>query len=391
MEPIPYSRQEISDADIAAVVDILRSPFLTQGPAVERFEADIAALHRGQYAVATCNATAALHIACLALGVGRGDMIWTSPISFVASANCALYCGAEVDFVDIDPVTRNMSIDVLSSRLAAAESAGRLPKIVIPVDFSGLPCDLKEIRKLADRYGFKIISDSSHAVGATYDGSPIGQYADITVFSFHPVKIVTTGEGGLCLTDDKAIADRLRLLRSHGITRQTSQMSSIPDGPWYYEQIELGFNYRITDMQAALGSAQLTDLDEKFRLRDAAAYRYDIKLAGLPVKLPVRLNDRQSAHHLYVVEILEGSRDAIVKKLRASEIMVNVHYIPIHLQPYYQALGFSRGDFPASEAYYSRAITLPLFPSLSEVQQNHVIDVLAHALGADRGPKWNSR
>jgi len=383
MNPIPYSRQEISDADIAAVVDILRSPFLTQGPAVERFEAEFAALHKGGYAVAACNATAALHLACLALGVGPGDMVWTSPISFVASANCALYCGADVGFVDIDPVTRNMSVDALAERLAAAERDGRLPKVVIPVDFSGLPCDLQEIRMLADRYGFKIVSDSSHAVGATYHGEAIGRYADISVFSFHPVKIVTTGEGGICLTDDAALAERIRLLRSHGITRDVAQMSGGSEGSWYYEQIDLGFNYRITDIQAALGSSQLTGLDEKYRRRDDAARRYDDKLAGLPLKLPVRLNDRQSAHHLYVVEVAAGaSRNAVFAALRAGGILVNVHYIPIHLQPYYRARGFAPGDFPASEAYYAGAITLPLFPSLAPSEQDYVIERLTRVIGA---------
>jgi UDP-4-amino-4,6-dideoxy-N-acetyl-beta-L-altrosamine transaminase len=383
MKLIPYSRQEISDADVAAVVDILRSPFLTQGPAVERFEAEFAALHKGKHAVAVCNATAALHLACLALGVGPGDLVWTSPISFVASANCALYCGADVGFVDIDPVTRNMSVDALAERLAAAERDGRLPKVVIPVDFSGLPCDLAEIRSLADRYGFKIVSDSSHAVGATYRGDPIGRYADISVFSFHPVKIVTTGEGGLCLTDDAALADRIRLLRSHGITRDAAQMQGGSQGGWYYEQIDLGFNYRITDIQAALGSSQLTGLDEKFRRRDDAARRYDDKLAGLPLRLPVRLNDRQSAHHLYVVEVASGvSRRDVFAALRADGILVNVHYIPIHLQPYYRGLGFAPGDFPASEAYYAGAITIPLFPSLDPSEQDYVVERLTRAIGA---------
>lgn len=383
MKSIPYSRQEISDADIAAVADVLRSPFLTQGPAIERFEAEFAALHKSKHAVAVCNATAALHLACLALGVGRGDLVWTSPISFVASANCALYCGADVDFVDIDPVTRNMSVDALAERLAVAERDGRLPKVVVPVDFSGLPCDLEEIRSLADRYGFKIISDSSHAVGATYRGEPIGRYADISVFSFHPVKIVTTGEGGLCLTDDAALADRIKLLRSHGITRNAAQMQCGGEGSWYYEQIDLGFNYRITDIQAALGSSQLTSLDEKFRRRDEIARRYDDKLARLPLKLPVRLNDRQSAHHLYIVEVAHGvSRSDVFAALRADGILVNVHYIPIHLQPYYRARGFAPGDFPASEAYYAGAITIPLFPSLDPSEQDYVVERLTSAIGS---------
>lgn len=378
---IPYSRQDISDEDIASVVEILRSPFLTQGPAVERFESDFALLHRSTHAVAVCNATAALHIACLALDVGPGDLVWTSPISFVASANCALYCGAEVGFVDIDPATRNMSVHDLEARLIVAEKEGRLPKVVIPVDFSGLPCDMAEIRSLADRYGFRILSDSSHAVGASYRDEPIGRFADISVFSFHPVKIVTTGEGGLCLTNDKRLADRLRSLRSHGITRDPARMTKPSEGGWYYQQLELGYNYRLTDIQAALGASQLTALDQKFRLRDDAARRYDELLADFPLKLPVRLNDRQSSHHLYVVEVADGiERKAVFDALRAVHVLANVHYIPIHLQPYYQARGFATGDFPASEGFYEKALSLPLFPNLTNAEQDRVVRSLAAAL-----------
>lgn len=380
--PIPYSRQDISAEDIAAVADILRSPFLTQGPAVEQFEADFARLHQASNAVAVCNATAALHMACLALDVGPRDVVWTSPISFVASANCALYCGAEVGFVDIDPVTRNMSVADLEARLVKAASEGRLPKVVIPVDFSGLPCDLAEIRALADRYGFRIVSDSSHAVGATYRGEPIGRHADITIFSFHPVKIVTTGEGGLCLTNDDRLADRLRALRSHGITRNPALMTKASEGPWYYQQLDLGFNYRLTDIQAALGTSQLKTLDEKFRFRDLAALRYDALLADVPVKLPARLEDRQSAHHLYVVEVGEDAdRRTVFEALRSADVLVNVHYIPIHLQPYYLAMGFAAGDFPAAELYYEKAISLPLFPAMTEAEQDHVVNSLTAALG----------
>ena len=311
-------------------------------------------------------------------------MLWTSPISFVASANCARYVGADVDFVDIDPVTRNLSVTALETKLEAAAVTGRLPKVVVPVDFSGLPCDLSEIRALADRYGFKILSDSSHAVGATYRGVPIGGLADITVFSFHPVKIVTTGEGGLCLTNDTDLAERLRLYRSHGITRDPDMMHGANEGPWYYEQISLGLNYRLTDIQAALGTSQLRRLDQQYARRDALAGRYDRVLSGLPLKLPARLSDRQSAHHLYVVEIdgaqTGASRSAVFAHLRAAGIGVNVHYIPIHLQPYYRALGFGPGDFPVAEAYYASALTIPLFPSLTEAQQDRVVDVLAEAL-----------
>jgi UDP-4-amino-4,6-dideoxy-N-acetyl-beta-L-altrosamine transaminase len=384
MEPIPYSCQEIDESDLAAVRDVLTSAFLTQGPSVAEFEAAVASLHMANHAVAVCNATAALHIGCLALGLGAGDVLWTSPISFVASANCARYVGADVNFVDIDPITRNMSVVALEAKLKAAAVAGRLPKVVVPVDFSGLPCDLAEIRALADRYGFKILSDSSHAVGATFRGAPIGDIADITVFSFHPVKIVTTGEGGLCLTNDADIAAALNLYRSHGITRDGDSMQGVSEGPWYYEQILLGLNYRLTDIQAALGTSQLRRLASQHARRDALAARYDRLLANLPVKLPVRLSDRQSAHHLYVVELdaarTSATRSAVFVHLRAAGIGTNVHYIPIHLQPYYRALGFAPGDFPAAEAYYASALTLPLFPSMTEAQQNRIVDALADAL-----------
>lgn len=383
MDFIPYSRQDISKEDLAAVSAVLVSESLTQGPQVARFEQKIAALHECQYGVAVCNATAALHIACLALDFGPRDILWTSPNSFVASANCARYCGGDVDFVDIDPITRNMSVGALTEKLIAAKIKGRLPKIVVPVDFSGLPCNLLEMRALADEYGFRIISDSSHAVGANYLGSPIGKYADITVFSFHPVKIVTTGEGGLCLTDDADLARKLCLYRSHGITRDVDAMQGEVDGPWYYEQIGLGFNYRLTDIQAALGSSQLERLPEQFAKRDLMANRYDRLLADLPLKLPLRVNDRKSAHHLYVVEIDQArtsvSRRSVFDTLRTNGIGANVHYIPIHLQPDYQRLGFKRGDFPVSEAYYDQAITLPLFPAMTEGEQDHVVAMLKSA------------
>jgi UDP-4-amino-4,6-dideoxy-N-acetyl-beta-L-altrosamine transaminase len=386
MEHIPYSRQDIDENDLQSVRDVLTSDFLTQGPQVESFENDFAKIHGASHAVAVCNATAALHIACLALGLGEGDILWTSPISFVASANCARFVGADVDFVDIDPVTRNMCVTALRTKLELAEIEGRLPKIVVPVDFSGLPCDLTAIRVLAEQFGFKILSDSSHAVGATYQNAPIGGIADITVFSFHPVKIVTTGEGGLCLTDDAQLAGLLRLYRSHGITRDPLSMVGENEGPWYYEQISLGLNYRLTDIQAALGSSQLRRLSTQHARREQLASRYDKVLAELPLKLPARLADRQSAHHLYVVEI-DGSKTtkqrlAIFTEMRAAGVGVNVHYIPIHLQPYYRALGFQRGDFPNSESYYMAALTLPLFPAMTEVQQDRVVDVLASALNS---------
>jgi UDP-4-amino-4,6-dideoxy-N-acetyl-beta-L-altrosamine transaminase len=381
---IPYSRQEIDEADIAAVREVLTSDFLTQGPAVPRFEQAIADLHGAAHSIAVANATCALHIGCLALGVGRGDLVWTSPISFVASANCAVYCGADVDFVDIDPVTRNMSVAALEAKLADAAARGRLPKVVIPVDFSGLPCDMEDIRLLADRYGFAILEDASHAVGAAYRDRPVGSgLADITVFSFHPVKIVTTGEGGICLTNDPDLAARLALLRSHGITRDPALLERADEGGWHYEQIELGYNYRLTDLQAALGASQLLRLPERHARRDALARRYDDLLGDLSLKLPARLNDRQSAHHLYVVEVdtRRGTeRRRVYDTLRAAGIGANVHYIPIHTQPFYRRRGFGVGDFPASERYYEAAITLPLFPAMTEEQQDHVVATLERAL-----------
>lgn len=301
----------------------------------------------------------------------------------MASANCALYCGAEADFVDIDPSSRNLSIEALTEKLRQADAEGRLPKAVIPVDFAGLPADLRELRELADRYGFAIIEDASHAVGAEYLDRPLGSgFADIAVFSFHPVKIITTGEGGICLTDDDALAQRLRLLRSHGVTRDPALMGAADPPSWYYEQVALGFNYRITDIQAALGSSQLTRLDALAARRDALARRYDDLLAGLPLVLPVRRNDRHSAHHLYVVEVEEPHRrDEVFAGLRARDILANLHYFPIHLQPYYRARGFSDGDFPYAERYARRAITLPLFPAMTEAEQDVVVAALAELLG----------
>lgn len=378
---IPYSCQDISDDDIAAVCDVLRSPNLTQGPKVPEFEERFAQLHGAQHAVAVANATAALHIACLALGAGPGAIVWTAPNSFVASANCARYCGATVDFVDIDPMTRNMSVERLAEKLEKAAREGSLPAIVIPVDFAGYPCDLQEIRTLADRYGFRVLSDSSHGVGASYLGEPVGRFADISVFSFHPVKIITTGEGGICVTDDEDLIAKMRLARSHGITRDPAAMSRTPDGPWYYEQVGLGFNYRLTDIQAALGVSQLASHGRRAERRDYLARRYDNALAGLPLKLPIRSHDRRSAHHLYVVEVAgEHSRRDVFEQLRADGIGVNVHYIPIHLQPDYRKLGFAAGDFPASELYYSRAISIPIFGTMTEDQQDRVAEALARAL-----------
>ena len=380
---IPYSRQCITEDDIAAVSAVLRSEFLTQGPAVPAFEAMFAERHQVRHAVAVSNATVALHLACLALGAGPGTRVWTSPNSFLASANCALYCGAQIDFVDIDPSTRNLSVESLRAKLEAAEISGTLPRIVIPVDFAGLPCDLREMRALADRYGFRILEDASHATGALYQGRPVGSaWADASVFSFHAVKIVTTGEGGLVTTQDDALAQELRLLRSHGMTREAALMQREPDGPWYYEQQRLGHNARMTDLQAALGASQFARLDAMHAQRAALAERYDGLLAGLPLKRPARLADRVSAWHLYAVEVdtPRTTRRAVFDALRAADIGVNVHYIPIHTQPHYERLGFRRGDFPAAEAYYANAISLPLFPAMTLAEQDHVVSSLQRAL-----------
>lgn len=385
MSPIPYSCQNIDEADIAAVTAVMRSEYLTQGPAVISFEASFAQRHQVAHGVSVANATAGLHIACLALGVGPGSRVWTSPNSFLASANCALYCGARIDFVDIDPRTRNMSVQALAHKLELAAQRNELPAVVIPVDFSGLPCDLREIRILADRFGFYILEDASHATGANYLGRPVGSaYADASVFSFHAVKIVTTGEGGMITTQDDALAKQLRLLRSHGMTREPSDLQQAPEGAWIYEQQMLGLNYRLTDMQAALGESQFKRLPEMHAARVALADRYDELLAGLPLLLPERLPDRNSAWHLYAIEIddtrSEHKRADVFATLRAAQIGVNVHYIPIHTQPYYAKLGFKRGDFPAAERYYARAISLPLFPAMTYIQQARVVDVLRTAL-----------
>lgn len=382
---IPYSTQSIDEDDIAAVTAVLRADYLTQGPAIPAFEEAFAQRHGVSYAVAINNATSALHLACIAMGVGPGSIVWTSPNSFVASANCALYCGARIDFVDIDPSTRNMSVSALRDKLAAAKNAGELPSVVIPVDFAGLPCDLQDMRALADEYGFRILEDASHATGSSYLGAPTGSaWADATVFSFHAVKIVTTAEGGMITTNDAALADELRLLRSHGITRDTARMHGPSEGPWYYEQTALGFNYRLTDIQAALGLSQLARLETMQARRTALADRYDTILADLPLTLPHRSNDRVSAWHLYAVEVDPAgpSRRTVFEAMRAAEIGVNVHYIPIHTQPYYRGLGFKTGDFPAAEHYYAHAISLPLFPAMTEQQQDFVAATLRTALSA---------
>lgn len=383
---IPYGRQDIRETDIDAVVEVLRSDFLTQGPAVPAFEAALAAKVGAAHAVAVNSATSALHIACLALGVGPGDVVWTSPITFVASANCALYCGASVDFVDIDPRSYNMSVAALRAKLERAAAEDRLPKVVIPVHLCGQPCEMAEIHALGQRYGFAVIEDASHAVGGSYRGDPIGngRYSDVTVFSFHPVKIITTAEGGMALTQREALAQRMQLLRSHGITRDPAQMSRAPDGPWYYEQVALGFNYRMTDLQAALGLSQLVRLEEYVARRHALARRYNEALADLPVVTPWQHPDSYSGLHLYVIRLqlerIGRSHREVFDGLRAAGIGVNLHYIPVHTQPYYQALGFRTGQFPDAERYYAEAISLPLYPSMSDAQQAEVVAALREAL-----------
>lgn len=383
---IPYGRQDISQADIDAVVEVLRSDFLTQGPMVPRFERLVAEHVGARHAFAVNSATSALHIACLALGLGPGDWLWTSPVTFVASANCGLYCGARVDFVDIDPRTFNLCPEALARKLEQAERDERLPKVVVVVHLCGQPCNMAAIHALSQRYGFKVIEDASHAIGSKYQGEFIGggRYSDITVFSFHPVKIITTAEGGMALTNHDELAARMALLRSHGITRDPTLMTRESDGPWYYQQIDLGFNYRMTELQAALGVSQMARLDAFVARRHELARRYDALLAGLPVSTPWQHPDSYSGLHLYVVRLqmdrLDKSHRQIFDEMRAKGIGVNLHYIPVHTQPYYQGLGFKNGDFPNAECYYRDAISLPMYQSLTYEQQDKVIAVLAEVV-----------
>ncbi|CAN1525976.1 WecE Predicted pyridoxal phosphate-dependent enzyme apparently involved in regulation of cell wall biogenesis [Methylophilaceae bacterium] len=387
MVMIPYGRQDINQADIDAVIAVLRSDFLTQGPAVPAFEKAVADYCSVLYAVAVNSATSALHIACLALGIGKDDVVWTSPVTFVASANCALYCGASVDFVDIDPQTYNMSVACLSEKLTVAKKAGKLPKVVIPVHLCGQSCDMAAIHKLGQQYGFKIIEDASHAIGGKYKGKPIGncRYSDITVFSFHPVKIITTGEGGMAMTNDAQLAKRMQLLRSHGITRDINDMTHVPDGAWYYQQIDLGYNYRMTDMQGALGLSQMQRVDEFVATRHTIAERYNQLLAGLPVYTPWQHEDSYSGLHLYVIRLnlseIGKTHRQVFEALREMNIGVNLHYIPVYLQPYYENLGFKAGYCLEAEQYYAEVISLPMYPYLTEMQQDEVVTALKKAFG----------
>ncbi len=386
---IPYGKQDINQDDINAVVDVLRSDFLTQGPKVPLFEQSIATYCGAEHAVAVNSATSALHIACLALGLGEGDWLWTSPNTFVASANCALYCGARVDFVDIDPQTYNLCADALEQKLIKAERLGKLPKIVIPVHFAGQSCDMSRIHTLSLQYGFKIIEDAAHAIGGKYLNQPIGgcQYSDITVFSFHPVKIITTAEGGVATTNQPGLAEKMQLLRSHGITREEHLMSAdLPmDGAWCYQQVDLGFNYRMTELQAALGLSQITRLDAFVAHRHQLAERYQTALQALPLILPYQSPESDSSFHLYPIQIdarqTAKTRAEVFDVLRALDIGVNVHYIPVHTQPYYQRLGFKIGDYPNAEAYYQKAISIPVYQAMSLQDQDTVVDCLEHAFG----------
>jgi UDP-4-amino-4,6-dideoxy-N-acetyl-beta-L-altrosamine transaminase len=381
--PIPYGRHDVSRADIDAVVEVLRSDWLTQGPVVPAFERAVAERCGARHAVAVNSATSALHLACLALDVGPGDTVWTSPNTFVATANCARYCGAAVDFVDIDPRTWCMSADALRQKLVqATASRASLPKVVIPVHFAGQSCDMAAIAKLATEYGFRIIEDASHAIGGSYESRPVGgcHYSEIAVFSFHPVKIMTTGEGGMALTNSAAIAERIERLRAHGITRDPTKMTRTSDGPWYYEQIELGFNYRLTDIQAALGLSQLSRLNASVERRNELAKRYEDRFAQLPIQrqdVPAAVS---SARHLYVIRVPASLHRDLFEHLRAEGVGVNLHYIPVHLQPDYRQRGFREGQYPQAEQYYREAMSLPMYSALTDDQHRHVVEMVAQAI-----------
>ena len=383
---IPYGRQEITQEDIDAVVKVLESDFLTQGPKVPEFENTVASHVGAEFGVAVNSATSGLHIACAALGLDEGDWLWTSPVTFVASANCGLYCGAKVDFVDIDPRTYNLCPDALERKLEQAKEQDRLPKVVVPVHLCGQPCDMERIKALSERYGFRIIEDASHAIGGKYQGEFVGngRYSDITVFSFHPVKIVTTAEGGMAVTNHAELAQRMEMLRSHGITRDPGRMTHEPDGPWYYQQVELGFNYRMTELQAALGVSQMARLDDFVKRRHELARRYDELLADSPVLTPWQHPDSYSGLHLYVIRLklaeIRATHREVFESLREQGIGVNLHYIPVHTQPFYEAMGFAPDDFPESMRYYNEAISIPMYHGLTLEQQDAVVTALKQAL-----------
>ncbi len=383
---IPYGRQEITQDDIDAVVEVMRSDFITQGPMVPKFEQAVADYCGAQYAVAVSSGTAALHTACLAMDLGPGDWLWTSPITFVASANCGLYCGAQVDFVDVDPRTHNISVAALAAKLEHSESRGVLPKVVVPVHFAGQSCDMREIHALADQYGFRVLEDASHGLGGRYLDAQVGscRYSDAAVFSFHPVKSITTGEGGMIVTNDERLAETARRMRTHGITRDPTSMVNESSGPWYYEQIALGFNYRITDIQAALGISQLQRLDSYVAKRHEIAECYDAALHALPLELPHRLEGVYSSMHLYVVRLnsrqIKQSHKEVFEALRERGVGVNLHYIPVPSQPFYRALGFSLEDYPNAARYYGEALTLPMYPTLTEEHQETVVTELRRIL-----------
>ncbi|QUI70401.1 UDP-4-amino-4,6-dideoxy-N-acetyl-beta-L-altrosamine transaminase [Pseudoalteromonas sp. M8] len=382
---IPYGKQDISEQDVEAVIEVLHSQWLTQGPKVPEFEKVIADYCEAKYACATNSATSALHIACLAIGVGKGDYVWTSPISFVASANCALYCGAHIDFVDIELETGNMSVEKLAEKLVEAKRLNKLPKVIIPVHLAGQSCDMENIHKLAKKYSIRIIEDASHAIGAKYLGKAVGgcQYSDITIFSFHPVKIVTSAEGGMATTNCAYLNKSMQRLRSHGVTNKQEDMTEPSHGPWYYQQLELGFNYRMTELQAALGISQVKRLDEFVTIRNQYAKHYMQHLVGLPVEHLAQDSNCYSSYHLFIIRLHKQAKmahNALICHLRKRGICAHMHYIPIHLQPYYKALGFSAGDFPNAEMYYQQAITIPLFPTMTKPEQTLVIKELQQAL-----------
>jgi UDP-4-amino-4,6-dideoxy-N-acetyl-beta-L-altrosamine transaminase len=386
LDYIPYGKQDINQQDIDAVVEVLQSDYLTQGPAIARFERLVADYCGVKYAVAVASATAGLHIACLSAGLGSGDRLWTVPNTFVASANCGLYCGAEVDFVDIDPKTYNLSVSALATQLAIAAEREELPKIIIPVHFAGQSCDMSAIGKLAHQYGFQVIEDAAHGIGGRYRDRPIGccEFSDLTVFSFHPVKIITTAEGGMVLTNRKDLYEKLIRLRSHGITRDSRFMQGETDGPWYYQQMELGYHYRITDLQAALGASQMSRLDSFVNRRHELVERYNIGLKDLPLSTPYQNPDTYPSWHLYVIRLeldrIQYTHREVFEALRSAQIGVNLHYIPVHTQPYYQNLGFKWGQFPESEQYYREAISLPLYSGLTNEKQDRIMSTLGEIL-----------